>query len=121
MARLKEGREKKMENNPYQIIKSQHITEKSMVLQQLKNATNNPSLLRCESPKYVFLVSSKANKHQIAKALEEIYREKNIKVTSVNTINVKPKKRRMRGQQGMTASFKKAVVTLEKGDSLDNS
>lgn len=108
------------EKNPYQIIKHQHITEKASVLQELKNAKSNPSLARCESPKYVFIVDRTANKQQIAQALEEIYREKNIKVKAVNTINVKAKPRRVRGRSGFKAAFKKAVVTLDKGDSLDN-
>lgn len=108
------------QKDPYQIIKHQHVTEKSMVLQELKNAKSNASLARCESPKYVFIVDTKANKHEIAAALEEIYRDKKIKVTAVNTINVKSKARRVRGRLGKTAAFKKAVVTLEKGDSLDN-
>jgi large subunit ribosomal protein L23 len=106
--------------NPYHVIKHQHVTEKAMMLQNLKNAESNVSLKRCESPKYVFIVDNKANKHEIAVALEEIYREKNIKVVAVNTINVKPKARRVRGRLGNTSAFKKAVVTLEKGDSLDN-
>jgi large subunit ribosomal protein L23 len=106
--------------NPYQIIKHQLVTEKALMLQELKNAKSNPSLARCESPKYVFVVDRTANKQQIAKAIEEIYSEKNVKVVAVNTINVKSKARRVRGRLGTTAAFKKAVVTLEKGDSLDN-
>ena len=106
--------------DPYKVVKHQHITEKSLVLQELKNAKSNPSLTRCESPKYVFVVDRKANKGDIAKAIEEIYHDKNIKVVAVNTINVKPKARRVRGRLGMKPGFKKAIVTLEKGDSLDN-
>lgn len=106
--------------NPYEIIKHQHVTEKASMLQQLKNAQSNTSLKRCESPKYVFIVDRNANKAQIANALEEIYREKNIKVVAVNTINVKPKARRVRGRAGNKSAFKKAIVTLEKGDELDN-
>ena len=52
--------------------------------------------------------------------LEQIYRDKNIKVKAVNTINVKAKARRVRGRSGFKAAFKKAVVTLDNGDSLDN-
>jgi large subunit ribosomal protein L23 len=106
--------------DPYQVVKHQLITEKSLVLQELKNAKSNPSLRRCESPKYVFVVDRKSNKTEIAKAVEEIYSDRNIKVVAVNTINVKPKARRVRGRPGMKPGFKKAVVTLEKGDSLDN-
>ncbi len=108
-----------MKKDPYQIVKHQHVTEKAQVLEGLKNATSNPSLARCESPKYVFIVDPTANKQEIAWAVEEIYRDKKIKVVGVNTINVKAKQRRVRGRLGMTKSFKKAIVTLEKGDSLD--
>jgi large subunit ribosomal protein L23 len=106
--------------DPYQVVKHQLVTEKSLVLQELKNSKSNPSVSRCESPKYVFVVDRKANKGDIAKAIEDIYSDKNIKVVAVNTINVKPKARRVRGRAGMKPGFKKAVVTLEKGDSLDN-
>ena len=110
----------KTKENPFDIIKSMHVTEKSMVLQRLKDNEINRSVARCKSPKYVFLVSKDANKIEIKEALEEIYKEKKIKVVSVNTINLKPKKRRVRGRVGKTAAIKKAVVTLEVGDSLDN-
>lgn len=108
-----------MKKNPYEVVKHQHITEKSMMLEGLKDAKSNPSLARCESPKYVFIVDPRANKSEIAAAVEEIYRERKIKVVSVNTINVKAKARRVRGRLGNKKSFKKAIVTLEKGDSLD--
>lgn len=106
--------------NPYQIVKHQHVTEKAMMLQELKNAKSNKSLARCESPKYVFIVDVDANKQEIAGAVEEIYKEKNIKVVAVNTINVKAKARRVRGRPGKKSAFKKAIVTLEKNDSIDN-
>lgn len=108
------------EYNPYNIIKHQHVTEKAMMLQELKNAKSNPSLAKCESPKYVFVVNSSANKQQIAHAIEFIYKDKHVKVVAVNTINVKAKPRRVRGRYGKKAEFKKAIVTFEKGDSLDN-
>lgn len=107
-------------NNPYEIIKHQHITEKTSVLQGLKNADNNPSIRACQSPKYVFIVDRSANKQQIASALENIYKEHDIQVVAVNTINVKPKARRVRGRKGFKNAFKKAIVTLRPGDSLDN-
>lgn len=106
--------------DPYQIIKHIHNTEKSMVLQNLKTNESNASVRKCESPKYVFIVDSQANKREIAHAIETIYSERKVKVTAINTINVKQKKRRVRGRAGMKAGFKKAIVTLEKGDSLDN-
>lgn len=105
--------------SPFEIIESRHITEKSRVLGQLQSNASNPSVKKCNSPKYVFIVNKKANKNEIADAIEEIYAERKIKVVSVNTINAKPKQRRMRGRSGMKPGFKKAIVTLEAGDSIE--
>lgn len=106
----------------YQIVKHQHVTEKSMMLQRLKTAESNPSLKRCKSPKYVFIVDRNANKHEITKALEEIYKDEGIKVVAVNTINVRKeaRPRRVRGRAGFKSAFKKAIITLRPGDNLDN-
>ena len=120
MVELIKGIDPMKNQDPYQIIKHQLVTEKAAMLAELKNAKSNPSLAKFELPKYVFIVDRNANKYQIAQALEEIYKDKNIKVKAVNTINVKAKARRVRGRLGQTNAFKKAVVTLEKGDSLDN-
>lgn len=108
------------EKSLYQIIKHQHVTEKSMMLARLKTAESNPSLKRCNSPKYVFVVDRNANKQEIANAIEAIYKNEGIKVVAVNTINVKAKARRVRGRPGFKNAFKKAVVTLRPNDSLDN-
>ncbi len=108
-----------MKKSPYSIIKSKYMTEKSSVLQGLKDATSNACLAKCNKPKYVFLVDKTATKVEIKHALEEIYKEKNIAVKSVNTINAKRKKRRVRGRLGFKPAFKKAIVTLDAGDSLD--
>jgi large subunit ribosomal protein L23 len=105
--------------NPYDIIKSRRVTEKSRVLENLQHAKSNPSLSRCNSPKIVFNVDSNANKAQIAAAVEEIYADKKVKVVSVNTVNVGSKKRRVRGFAGETSGFKKAIVTLRPGDAID--
>lgn len=105
--------------NPYEIIKSRRVTEKSRVLENLMNAKSNPSVSRCQSPKIVFDVCPKANKNEIAEAVEEIYKDKKIKVVKVNTITVGSKKRRVRGFVGKTAGYKKAVVTLRPGDKIE--
>ena len=105
--------------SPYAIIKNRRMTEKSRMLENLQNATSNPSLSRCKTPKYVFDVDIGANKQEIAKAIEEIYADKKIKVLSVNTITIKPKQRRVRGFLGKTASGKKAIVTLVPGNAID--
>lgn len=106
-------------NNPYEIIISRRITEKSRVLENLQHAKSNPSLAKCTAPKAVFNVNPKANKIQIAWAVEKIYEDKKVKVTAVNTVNVGSKPRRVRGFLGKTARFKKAIVTFRPGDAID--
>ena len=106
--------------DPYQVVKSIHVTEKAITLQELVNNESNPCVKRCETPKYVFIVDKRANKNEIAEAVEEIYKQNNIKVVSVNTITLKPKKRRVRGRLGFRPGTKKAIVTLEKGDTIEN-
>ena len=59
--------------------------------------------------KYTFKVAKDANKIEIAKAIEEIFK---VKVAKVNTISVRGKARRMGRYEGYTPSWKKAVVTL---------
>jgi large subunit ribosomal protein L23 len=108
-----------MKKTPYAIVKSRHVTEKARVMEQLQFNTSNPCVKKCDAPKYVFLVDKKANKQEIAQAVEKIYAEKNIKVVSVNTITIGPKARRVRGREGFKPSFKKAIVTLQPGDSLE--
>jgi large subunit ribosomal protein L23 len=106
--------------SPYDIIKSRRITEKAGVLEQLQRNESNPCVRKCTTPKYVFLVDRKANKREIAEAIEIIYAEKKVKVIAVNTINTKPKARRVRGRAGWKPAFKKAIVTLETGDTIED-
>ncbi|MCH9608702.1 MAG: hypothetical protein S4CHLAM45_12830 [Chlamydiales bacterium] len=109
-------------NNPYAIIKSRYVTEKTTVLEQLHNSESNPCVARCTNPKYIFLVDTHATKPQIAKAIEAIYKEKKVKVSAVNTVVMKPKRTkrgRGKGKPGAKAGFKKAIITLETGDVLD--
>jgi large subunit ribosomal protein L23 len=104
---------------PYDVVKSRYVTEKGLVLETLKDRNSNPSIARCQVPKYVFIVDKRANKQQIAEAVEEIYAERNVRVMKVNTSHIKPKPRRVRGRAGMKAGFKKAVVTLQVGDTIE--
>lgn len=107
--------------NPYDVIKSRYVTEKSTVLEQLQDNESNRCVARCKSPKYVFSVDIKAGKQDIKDAILQIYKEQKIKVVAVNTLILKPKpKRRGRGRPGSTAKIKKAIVTLEEGDRIDN-
>ena len=63
--------------------------------------------------KYVFKVAMDANKIEIKKAVEELYK---VEVDKVNTMIMKPKKRRVRYNVGYTSRWKKAIVTLKKGE-----
>ena len=60
--------------------------------------------------KYTFEVAKNATKPEIAKAVETMF--EGTKVKAVNTISMKPKKKRVRYVEGKTASWKKAIVTL---------
>lgn len=105
--------------SPYSVILSRRVTEKTAMLERLQNATSNRSLARCKTPKYVFNVDPKANKNEIAQAMEEIYADRKVKVLSVNTVTVNSKPRRVRGRLGRTASGKKAIITLAPGNSIE--
>lgn len=66
--------------------------------------------------KYLFLVQNGANKIQIKKAVEEMYK---VKVCAVNTFVAPGKLKRVRHQLGKTPDLKKAVVTLKEGQKID--
>lgn len=66
--------------------------------------------------KYLFSVQKGANKIQIKKAVEDLYK---VKVSAVNTQVVPGKLKRVRRDQGLTAEWKKAVVTLQAGQKID--
>lgn len=66
--------------------------------------------------KYVFVVDKRANKIQIADAVHEIF---NVKVEDVNTVNVKGKTKRRGRTVGKTASYKKAIVKLAAGETIE--
>ena len=66
--------------------------------------------------KYFFSVQKNANKIQIKKAVEDIYK---VKVLHVNTQRVPGKLKRVRTQLGKTPEWKKAVVTLKTGQKID--
>lgn len=91
-----------MMNNYRDIIKAPLITEKSTEL-----AKDN---------KYLFKVDVKANKTEIKQAIEAIFK---VKVKEVNTIYVKPKTKRVGRYFGKTNRYKKAIVTLAEGNTID--
>ena len=66
--------------------------------------------------KYVFVVDKRANKIQIADAVEEVFK---VKVEKVNTVNVKGKTKRMGRTQGKRPNYKKAIVKLAPGETIE--
>lgn len=89
---------------PTQIIRNVRLTEKSALLSEGLN-------------KYVFEVAPHANKIEIRKAVEQLFGRS---VVSVNTLHVAGKERRRRtAHAGRTAHWKKAVVTLAKGETIE--
>ena len=68
-----------------------------------------------EQNKYVFKVAKDASKTQIKEAVSKLF---NVKVVNCTTINVLGKMKRLRGKAGRTASWKKAIVRLEPGQTI---
>jgi large subunit ribosomal protein L23 len=66
--------------------------------------------------KYTFIVDMRANKTQIKQAVEEIFK---VKVNKVNTVRIRGKLRRQGRSEGRTSDYKKAVVTLADGHSIE--
>jgi large subunit ribosomal protein L23 len=65
--------------------------------------------------KYLFLVDRRANKIEIKKAVQDIYK---VGVRKVNLLITKGKPKRVRYQYGRTPDLKKAIVTLKKGEKI---
>lgn len=69
-----------------------------------------------EQNKYVFRVSIQANKHLVSKAIKEIF---NVTPEKVNVMRIRGKQKRVRYQYGITPAWKKAIITLKKGDKIE--
>ena len=87
----------------YSVIERPLVTEKSSVLQDIRN-------------QYCFRVAPESNKSEIKKAVETLF---GVKVEHVNVMNVSGKFRRALGRYGRTRDWKKAMVTLRDGDRIE--
>jgi len=87
---------------PYRIVLSPVISEKGTRLTE-------------ENNKYLFRVANWANKIDIKRAVESIYK---VRVDCVNTMTVHGKTKRYRYTRGKTPDWKKAIVTLKEGESI---
>jgi large subunit ribosomal protein L23 len=90
-------------NQFYSLIRRPVVTEKTSALQGMRN-------------QFCFEVAPTANKSEVRKAVETLF---SVKVVKVNVIAMPSKARRTFGRPGETGRWKKAVVTLRKGDSID--
>ncbi len=88
--------------NPHDVVKGLIRTEKGSVLLPLN--------------KYLFWVDTGANKIEIRRSVEDIYK---VKVDAVNTVSMRGKLKRVRYAVGKTSDWKKAIVTLKDGSKID--
>ncbi len=86
----------------YHILRRPLVTEKATDLGQ--------------NSQYTFEVARDANKVEIGKAVESIF---NVHVTNVRTLNMRGKIKKYRGREGKTSDWKKAVVSLRKGEKIE--
>jgi large subunit ribosomal protein L23 len=91
-------------NEPYDLIQNASLTEKATLLSEKQN-------------KYVFRVAPRANKIEIKRAIEQLFKKK---VVDVNTCNYAGKKKReRRADYGRKSHWKKAIVTLAEGEKIE--
>ena len=102
MAKAKKSQSGAVDISHYDVVLAPHITEKSTLLSE-HNAV-------------VFKVAGGATKPQIKAAVEALF---GVDVTGVNTITSKGKTKRWRGRPYTRSDFKKAIVTLAEGQSID--
>jgi large subunit ribosomal protein L23 len=90
------------EEELYDVIRAPLVTEKSTMVS--------------ENNQVMFKVAMSATKPDIKEAVERLF---NVKVLAVNTLIRKGKIRKFRGVKGQQSDFKKAIVTLEEGQTID--
>jgi len=83
-------------------IISPNVTEKSTSLSEFN--------------KVVFKVGKNANKESIKKSIEKIFK---VNVVKINTINIRGKVKMVRNKKAYKSGYKKAIITLKKGQSID--
>ena len=89
--------------NTFEIVKTVRVTEKGAIQSE-------------ENNQYTVIADRRANKFQIRRAVQELFK---VTVLEVNTLNVRGKERRRRTlQAGRAPDWKKAIVTLKKGDKI---
>lgn len=87
----------------YDVVRRPVVTEKSTSMQAMRN-------------QFTFEVATSANKVEVKKAIEALF---SVKVVKVNIVTLPGKQKRAFGRPGQTKPWKKAVVTLKQGDTID--
>lgn len=82
----------------------------------IRPVVSEKSYKMIEEGKYTFEVDTSAAKEEIRQAVEQIFK---VDVTAVNTIKMRPKRKRQGYTSGMTRSWKKAIVTLKEGQKIE--
>ena len=108
--------------NSFEIIKTVRLTEKGtrqgtqQVRYTVRNKDGTAETKSRELNQYTVVADPRANKTQIRAAVQDLFK---VKVTKVNTLNVRGKFRRQRTKQaGQSSNWKKAIVTLKQGDKI---
>jgi len=96
----------------WDILKSPVVTEKSVILKEDSTEENND---RKQGQVLTFKVATRASKSDIKGAIEEIF---NVKVAKVRTVHYEGKMKRRGRHEGRRANYKKAYVTLKKGEPM---
>jgi large subunit ribosomal protein L23 len=91
-------------------MKPEHVIKRPLIL------TEKGTALRETENKYLFEVSRDANKHEIKDAVETLF---SVKVADVHTMVVRGRMRRMGRGHAKTQNWKKAIVELREGESIE--
>ena len=89
--------------NPYDVLIRPLLTEKITAIREIKNSV-------------AFAVDSRATRIDVRRAVEKVF---SVKVTSVNVMNVKGKKKRQGRYLGKRSDWRKAFVTLKEGEKIE--
>ena len=89
--------------NIFDVLRAPQMSEKTLSLKE-------------EANQFAFDVDPRANKIQIKESIEKSFK---VKVLKVRTMNVRGKKKRLGRYQGLRSSWKKALVTLKEGDTIE--
>ena len=89
--------------NIFDVLRAPKMSEKTLSLKE-------------EANQFAFEVDQRANKIQIKESIEKSFK---VSVLKVRTMNIRGKKKRLGRYQGLKSSWKKAIVTLKEGDTIE--